>query len=59
MRKYDVTKYLCRPPDSHSFSAPIQKSGLFFEEAPEIDDSLMFQDMNLSRPLLKVLCVNV
>ncbi|XP_055507979.1 probable ATP-dependent RNA helicase DDX27 [Leucoraja erinacea] len=31
------------------------KSGLFFEEAPEIDDSLMFQDMNLSRPLLKAI----
>ncbi|XP_072094749.1 probable ATP-dependent RNA helicase DDX27 [Mobula birostris] len=34
---------------------PQNKSGVFFEDAPEVDDSLTFQDMNLSRPLLKAI----
>uniref|UniRef100_A0A4W3IYJ1 RNA helicase n=1 Tax=Callorhinchus milii TaxID=7868 RepID=A0A4W3IYJ1_CALMI len=29
--------------------------GEFFEDAPQFDDSLMFPDMNLSRPLLKAI----
>ncbi|XP_078092491.1 putative ATP-dependent RNA helicase DDX27 [Mustelus asterias] len=34
---------------------PGSDSGVFFEDAPQFDDSLMFQDMNLSRPLLKAI----
>ncbi|XP_072370685.1 probable ATP-dependent RNA helicase DDX27 [Scyliorhinus torazame] len=30
-------------------------SAVFFEDAPQFDDSLTFQDMNLSRPLLKAI----
>ncbi|XP_067904185.1 probable ATP-dependent RNA helicase DDX27 isoform X1 [Heterodontus francisci] len=34
---------------------PGNELGPFFEDAPQFDDSLMFQDMNLSRPLLKAI----
>ncbi|XP_041061103.1 probable ATP-dependent RNA helicase DDX27 [Carcharodon carcharias] len=34
---------------------PGNDSGVFFEDAPQFDDSLTFQDMNLSRPLLKAI----
>ncbi|XP_051887158.1 probable ATP-dependent RNA helicase DDX27 [Pristis pectinata] len=34
---------------------PQNKLDVFFEDAPEVDDSLTFQDMNLSRPLLKAI----
>lgn len=33
----------------------LQETERFFEDASHYDDSLSFQDMNLSRPLLKVL----
>ncbi|XP_067856763.1 probable ATP-dependent RNA helicase DDX27 [Heptranchias perlo] len=34
---------------------PENESGVFFEDAPQFDNSLTFQDMNLSRPLLKAI----
>ncbi|XP_069740893.1 probable ATP-dependent RNA helicase DDX27 [Narcine bancroftii] len=34
---------------------PKNKLDVFFEDAPEVDDNLTFQDMNLSRPLLKAI----
>ncbi|XP_038658919.1 probable ATP-dependent RNA helicase DDX27 isoform X2 [Scyliorhinus canicula] len=34
---------------------PGNDSAVFFEDAPQFDDSLTFQDMNLSRPLLKAI----
>ncbi|XP_078411565.1 putative ATP-dependent RNA helicase DDX27 [Cetorhinus maximus] len=34
---------------------PGNDSSVFFEDAPQFDDSLTFQDMNLSRPLLKAI----
>ena len=35
----------------------LQAAGGFFEDASEYDKSLSFQDMNLSRPLLKVVAL--
>lgn len=35
----------------------LQEAGGFFEDASEYDKSLSFQDMNLSRPLLKVVAM--
>lgn len=35
----------------------VQEAGGFFEDASEYDKSLTFQDMNLSRPLLKVVAL--
>uniref|UniRef100_UPI00398F83FF probable ATP-dependent RNA helicase DDX27 n=1 Tax=Pristiophorus japonicus TaxID=55135 RepID=UPI00398F83FF len=35
--------------------APVDESRAFFEDAPQFDESLTFQDMNLSRPLLKAI----
>lgn len=35
----------------------LQEAGGFFEDASEYDKNLSFQDMNLSRPLLKVVAL--
>lgn len=35
----------------------LQAAGGFFEDASEYDKNLSFQDMNLSRPLLKVVAL--
>lgn len=35
----------------------VQEAGGFFEDASEYDKNLTFQDMNLSRPLLKVVAL--
>ncbi|XP_048406307.1 probable ATP-dependent RNA helicase DDX27 [Stegostoma tigrinum] len=34
---------------------PGDESGVFFEDAPQFDEGLTFQDMNFSRPLLKAI----
>ncbi|GCC31793.1 hypothetical protein chiPu_0010254 [Chiloscyllium punctatum] len=36
-------------------NVPRNESGVFFEDAPQFEESLTFQDMNLSRPLLKAI----
>lgn len=38
------------------FFPPFLQPEAFFEDASQYDENLTFQDMNLSRPLLKVRC---